>query len=282
MNTPRDLISEKINARLDLSQLLSEIYALLKDQMDTSEAFYLHIDMHKDLLSYNDMQIISYLCHSNNIPLSCSIGGCEANRDLQELASLNVYDIQVSCIESLFSFEKFRKSYDRIYSALQTTQKPGVSLLLNTPGCLSSLSRLLKNETGRIVERIIIDRNALSNYFSSEREIQSICVDVLAEQEPKPGIGVCGGISPENVVEIYNLFAPHYIFTKMFAINTRKLRIDKLPKIILAFLVLEARVIELLIQYKSATSSIISDRRSHLINYVQAFCVNELLQTNLR
>lgn len=276
-------IAKDVQSRLDISSLMSEIRSIAEGESPNKFPLSLHLDPHSDLLNYSDVQIVSYLCHVNNVTLSLSVGGCEANRDLQELASLSVGFIQASCIESTFALNKLVLSYKKIYDILQV-QKPGITLLINTPGSFYSMIDILRSEDISYVSSLLIDRNALISHSIDDNLIKSMLSKSKEVNSQSENVkhGICGGITPINVANLANLYKPDYISTKMFAADA-SLFLDEQERssnLLGSFLVLESRVLEFILNFRQSTSSLIRHRKNNLINYTQASAVHRLLNSD--
>jgi len=282
MQEPKQKIAKEVQDRLEVCKLISDTLAVLRKDCSNKDPLTLHLDPHKDILNYNDIQIISYLCHSCGIPLSLAIGGCEANRDLQELASLSAANIQASCIESSFALTKLLSSYERIYNTLDVQQKPSISLVLNTPGCFTCLGEILALSANTPINTLLIDRNALSSYSLNDKEIVSMVEDSMPRTHAghKLEIGICGGISPDSVKQICSVFKPDLLCTKMFIVKASSLSIyASTPEIISALLVLEIRILDLILLHRSAVSSAITSRRDSLVRFIQASTINQVIHS---
>lgn len=270
MRIPRQTIDHDVRTKLEVSRLLETIRDLLANELGVETGFILHLDIHKDLLGYSDIQLVSYLCHSHGIPLSLSLGGCEANRDLEELASLNAEHLQLSSLESSFAYSKFRNSYDRVYNILQTPRKVSVGLLLNTPQSIRALPSILDEDVSRLIKTIVIDRNSLSRYYDDDHAIQLSILHATSSLDNLPKVGLCGGLSPSSSWQLSKLYQPSYLLTKMFRLKlSPDLCRDKIATIISAFLVLEVRVLDLIISHRLAMSRMITNRKDHLQQYIQ-------------
>jgi len=253
----------------------------MKELCGDNNPLTLHLDPHQDILNYNDIQIIAYLCHSCEVPLSLSIGGCEANRDLQELASLSASVIQASCIESSFALSKLLLSYNRIYNTLEVSKKPSITLSLNTPGCFACLGEILSSSDSSPIRTLLIDRNALSLYSLDDASIMSrLETSIQGNQTTQRiKIGICGGISPANVDNLREVYKPDFICTKMFMANVSGVSEQTTSSsIISALLVLEARILELILLHRRAISSVIIGRKESLVSYIQASTINQILK----
>jgi hypothetical protein len=280
MQEPKQRIAKEVQERLEVCKLISDTTTVLRKTCSDKVPLTLHLDPHKDVLNYNDIQIISYLCHSCEIPLSLAIGGCEANRDLQELASLSAANIQASCIESSFALIKLLSSYERIYNTLEVQQKPSITLVLNTPGCFTCLGEIVALSANTPIHALLIDRNALSFYSLNDKEILSMLEESIPHTEVSQNlkIGICGGISPDSVKHICSFFKPDLLCTKMFIVKASGLsNYASTPEIISALLVLEIRILDLILLHRSAASSAITSRRDSLVRFMQASTINQII-----
>jgi len=280
MQEPKKRILEEVQDRLDACRLVADTVTIMRNACGEKNPLALHLDPHQDLLSYHDIQIISYLCLSCGIPLSLAIGGCEANRDLQELASLNAATIQVSSIESSFALSKLLSSYERIYNTLEVSEKPGITLRMNTPGSFTCLDEILTSSENPPISTLLIDRNALSHYSLNDEAILSLLdsSSQIKKAKERIRIGICGGISPANVEHLCTVYKPSLVCTKMFISNSNGLLIKPDSyNIISTLLILEARILELILQHRNAISSIITTRRDRLICYIQAVTINHTI-----
>jgi hypothetical protein len=280
MQEPKEKIIKEVQDRLDVCRLMADTISIMRNACGDKTPLTLHLDPHQDLLNYHDIQIISYLCHSCEVPLSLAIGGCEANRDLQELASLSAQIIQASCIESTFALSKLILSYDRIYNTLEVSKKPSITLSLNTPGCLICLDEILASSASSPISTLLIDRNALSVYSLDDGTIASMLEDSIQVKQARQRIkiGICGGISPGNVEHLCAVYKPDLVCTKMFIANALGLSSQTFSyNIISALLVLEARILELILLHRNAISSIITMRRNSLVSYIQASTINQII-----
>jgi len=209
-----------------------------------------------------------------------AIGGCEANRDLQELASLSAEIIQASCIESTFALSKLLLSYERIYNTLEVSKKPSITLSLNTPGCFICLDEILASSASSPISTLLIDRNALSIYSLDDEKIASMLKNSIQVTQTRQRIrvGICGGISPANVEHLCAVYKPDLVCTKMFIANAFGLsRQGTSFNIINALLVLEARILELILLHRNAISSRITMRKNNLVSYIQASTINQII-----
>lgn len=280
MQVPKEKIIKEVQDRLDVCRLISDTISAMRDTCGDKNPLTLHLDPHQDLLNYNDIQIISYLCHSCGVPLSLAIGGCEANRDLQELASLSAEIIQASCIESAFALSKLLLSYERIYNTLEVSKKPSITLSLNTPGCLICLDEILASSKSSPIRTLLIDRNALSLHSWDDETIASILANSIQLKQARGGIrlGICGGISPANVENLCAVYKPDLVCTKMFIASAFGLSSQTTSfNIISALLVLEARILELILLHRNAISSVITMRRNSIVSYIQASTINQII-----
>jgi len=282
MQEPKKKIIKEVQDRLDVCRLIADTVTVMRNACGKEHPLALHLDPHQDLLSYHDIQIIAYLCFSCEIPLSLAIGGCEANRDLQELASLNADTIQASSIESAFALSKLLLSYDRIYNTLEVSKKPGITLSLNTPGCFACLDEILALSEDAPISALLIDRNALSHYSLDDEAIVSLLESSIQINQVKERIkiGICGGISPANVKHLCEVYKPNLVCTKMFISDPEGLSVKANSYDILsALLILEARILELILQHRNAISSIITMRRNSLISYIQAVTISQTINS---
>ena len=280
MQEPKKEIINEVQDRLDVCKLITDTVTVMRNASGKKNPLALHLNPHQDLLSYHDIQIISYLCFSCEIPLSLAIGGCEANRDLQELASLNAATIQASSIESAFALSKLLLSYERIYNTLEVSKKPGIALMLNTPGCFTCLDEILAFSENTPISTLLIDRNALSHYSLNDEEIVTLLENSIQvnHAKEKVKIGICGGITPANIENLCAVYKPNLICTKMFISNSEGFSTKASPcNLISTLLILEARILELILQHRNAISSVITTRRKNLISYIQAVTINQTI-----
>lgn len=282
MKQPKEKITKEVEDRLEVCQLIHDTNTVFKNTCNNASPLALHLDPHADLMEYSDIQIISYLCHSSGIPLSLAIGGCEANRDLQELASLNAATIQVPCIESYFALSKFIASYNKIYDVLEVPKRPKMTLVINTPGSFKCLEEILSSAASSSIQTLLIDRNALASFSIDDHAIV-LMLDSLRNvgKEANISTGICGGISPLNVMNIRTTFNPNYISTKMFMADATAFTDNYSASLLSALLVLEARVIDLVLMHRSSMSSLLAKRRNSLISYIQASVVRQLTDQRL-
>ena len=282
MQQPKEKITKEVEDRLEVCQLIHDTNTVFKNTCNNANPLALHLDPHADLMEYSDIQIISYLCHSSGIPLSLAIGGCEANRDLQELASLNAATIQVPCIESYFALKKFITSYNKIYDVLEVPKRPKMTLAINTPGSFKCLEEILSSSASSSIQKLLIDRNALASFFIDDHAIL-LMLDGLRNvvKSANISIGICGGISPLNIMKIRTTFNPNYISTKMFIADAAAFTDNYSASLLSALLVLEARVIDLVLRHRYSMSSLLTKRRKSLINYIQASVVRQLTDQRL-
>jgi hypothetical protein len=282
MQQPKEKITKEVEDRLEVCQLIHDTNIVFKNACNNASPFALHLDPHADLMEYSDIQIISYLCHSSGIPLSLAIGGCEANRDLQELASLNVATIQVPCIESCFALNKFIASYNKIYDVLEVPRRPEMTLLINTPGSFECLGEIFSSTAGSLIQTLLIDRNALATFSIDDDAIVLMLNNLRnVDKESNTLIGICGGISPLNVEKICRTFNPNYISTKMFTADAAAFTDNFSASLVSGLLVLEARVIDLILRHRNSMSTLMIKRRHSLINYIQASVVRQLTDHRL-
>jgi hypothetical protein len=268
--SPAQGIQLKAFRQLDIAALVPAIYSTFFVESFSLESLCLYVDPHTDFLSYQDLQYLSFLCEANNLSLSSSIGGCEANRDLYELASLKVSSIQVTAVESTFSLKKFIDSYNHTYANPLSCSNPSVQFY---PISKSSLLFLLESSNIRSMPcpaSLVIDRNLLLNYFPDDTSLIDFINHSLSKSAMTLPYTVCGGIEQSEVLRLLDMYDCKRISTKMFNVNISSLKSKELlPDLIPALLILEMQVINLLIKSRSITSNRLSDRFSQLINYSQ-------------
>ena len=282
MQQPKEKIAKEVEDRLEICQLIHDTNTVFKNACNNVKPLALHLDPHADLIEYSDIQIISYLCHSSGIPLSLAIGGCEANRDLQELASLNAATIQVPCIESFFALNKFITSYNKIYDVLEVPKRPKITLVINTPGSFECLDEILSSTASSSFQTLLVDRNALAS-FSIDDQAIVLMLDTLRNVEKASTIstGICGGISPLNVKKICNTFSPNYVCTKMFVADAAAFTDKHSASLLSALLILEARVIDLVLRHRESMYSLMTKRRNSLVNYIQASVICQVIDQRM-
>lgn len=273
--TPTQGIQLKAFRQLDIATLIPAIYSTFFVDSIPSESLRLHIDPHADLLSYQDLQYLSFLCEANNLSLSSTIGGCEANRDLYELASLNVSSIQVPAVESSFSLKKFIDSYNHTYAHPLSSRNPSVQFYPISQSSLLLLLESIDIQNIPCSTSLVIDRNLFLNYFSDDTSLVEFINNSFSKLSLSLPFTVCGGIEKSKVLRILNIYNCDRISTKMFSVNVFSMKNkEMLPDLISALLILEMQIVDLLIKSRSIVTRRLSDRLSQLINYSQYSMLN--------
>ena len=253
---------------LDLNYLIKSIIDKYIDKGSSLSSITLHADPHSDLLSYEDLQYLSFLCEGNNLSLSSTIGVCEANRDLYELASLNVSSIQVPSVESSFAFNKFKTSYSHVYNTPISRVNPSVDFHALSPSALTALINTIKESP--FSQSIIIDRNTLLKYFKEEDEYLSIFIKDLSKSNHNISLTLCGGIEPRNANKLISIYNCQFLSTRMFRVRLSTVKpITLLPSLLSDLLILEVQVLNAMLNNRSFAGNRLSSRLSSIVNYAQ-------------
>ncbi len=273
--TPAQDIQLKAFRQLNIATLIPAILNTFFVESLSFESLILHVDPHTDFLSYQDLQYLSFLCEANNLSMSSSIGGCEANRDLYELASLKVSSIQVPAVESIFSLKKFVESYNHTYSNPLSSRNPSVQFY---PISQSSLLLLLEASDIRNMScptSLVIDRNLFLNHFPDDTSLNDFIKRSFSKKTSALPYTICGGIEQSKALQILSIYDCDRVSTKMFSVNIASMKAKELlPDLVSALLILEMQVVDLLIKSRSIVTQRLSERLSELINYSQYSMLN--------
>jgi len=268
--TPAQDIQLKAFRQLDITTLVPAIYNTFFSESSQLDSLSLHADPHTDFLSYQDLQNLSFLCEANNLSLSSTIGGCEANRDLYELASLKVSSIQVPAVESVFSLKKFIDSYNHTYANPLSGSNPSVQFYPMSPSSLFALLETSHIQNISCPKSLIIDRNLFLTYFPDDTSLSNYINQSFSKTASVLPCTICGGIEQSKALDILNIYNCERISTKMFSVKVSSIKnVDLLPELVSALLILEMQVVDLLIKSRSIVTNQLSKRLSELINYSQ-------------
>ena len=242
----------------------------ISDSYNSDSGISLHVDPQVDIYTYTDLQLISFFCSTINLPVSYTLGGCEALRDLMEIASLAACTVQVSEVDSIYAFKKLYSCFSQVYDEGSHLPTPSLTLSVTTPHGLEILPEILSLDEARLINTILLDRNSL-HYFGLSDVTISKSISIFRETcTHSPHLAICGAID-HKVSNVVSTYAPDYVFTKMFRVRAHpsypaaRLTLDE---VITMLLFLESNMLSYILSARDAISNHIRSRREHLHQFL--------------